>query len=1320
MSKSKFSFGKHDDWPCLSQEDVSEDIKYVLEHSEKSGGADASPNRLGGVRKNTGLAHEMARADATTTLWSLVTETEMLRMAVLKLSPSSASGDPPLLSDTAFGFTQELPEFIFPSTLPLSTAGEYMDICRDNKCGTYPLGVVKGDELPLDLTDVDIKQDAKDMKRDTVTVNGVLYEGAHVGYDGIVSAVQFALPQRVLNAENVARVIISIVNRTNSGGLCFEKVTEVYQQPDAVFIAPCSSVAEPLDIVITNEDKSSSGVWALVRAHTQYAVYSEMDHQELLRVDADFLCRLAIDVDYDGQADFDSDRSMAIVCLRHTLSQGSDASARLAIAGESLPMIESPGGSTECDGGAAEHRLRNEGLTVESYQLHIDLTAAINSDSELIGRYQNREFEGECKIITRHTATLDSIRLNSAELAIDKSEVRVLQPDSEPMSILHTIIQRPELEEIELRLSQAISEGSLCELIFRYSGRINSNSRGVYESESAMARYLQRDPSCDSTVFTLRRGMIVTQCCPVDARRILPCMDEPDMKASFTLSISAPVGVTVLANMPVQHTEPFTYSRVSALDEEYEESIDHDDDIDSCIELAEASEDGSEQKTEDRRRKHESMSGRASDVEQWSLIAEYAASDSADSADCGPSVKRRKVVEELCAGARTIFEPTPKMSTYLLAFAVGDFVQLSGKDTPGRDPRVSVWCRRSQTNKCNFALEVASKCLVYYESELFHTKYPLPKCDLLAVTDHHFGAMENWGLITFREQDLLISEDSGSAESVYRITVTVCHELAHMWFGNIVTIKWWNDIWLNEGFATWTSYAAASYIFPDSSFWAAFQTSMVDRAMQLDCLDSSHPIQVTCLDGREAFDNFDAISYNKSAAVIHMLTTHIGMTRFKERIHDYLDRHKWDGYPYIIAELTDEKTVKIRQAAVGESSSSSDRQWIVPLRYRIISNDSYTVSSTILMPNCDITIPLAEGEVLHLNPDSTGFYSVVYSSSLMHRLTELARPLLTSLDLIGLVRDSTMAMSDARLPPNEWYRLLVELFSTGDIDETVGIQLGNSLSHIFPLLPRTHEAPVSRIRDAYGKFCRLLVGRHCSLRKASSPVGSVASNSNYSIAGRGLRGGSLRIMLDCQDRGTILACSRLFDEGGYSLPDSVPEDIHGWVYAGAVACPVKGVARARLLLEHYEHRHPASIDRQQKTLAVIGEVDDADIQRQILSLLLPKQVVRPQDWRCVVESCAHNRSLGLAVVWDWLTTWWPQIQERFRSSGAMGIGCKLLVIVCENMSTEEDLDKVLQFLNKNPDPRMERTSSQLIDKIKLNAAALDPVYCPMIEHAPGK
>ncbi|KAF4712624.1 hypothetical protein FOZ62_022061, partial [Perkinsus olseni] len=127
-------------------------------------------------------------------------------------------------------------------------------------------------------------------------------------------------------------------------------------------------------------------------------------------------------------------------------------------------------------------------------------------------------------------------------------------------------------------------------------------------------------------------------------------------------------------------------------------------------------------------------------------------------------------------------------------------------------------------------------------------------------------------------------------------------------------------------------------------------------------------------------------------------------------------------------------------------------------------------------------------------------------------------------------------------------------------------------------------------------------------------------------------------------------------------------------------------ARARLLLEHYENRHPASIDRQQKTLAIIGEVADVDIQRDILSLLLPKQVVRPQDWRCVVESCTHNRSLGLGVVWEWLTTWWKQIQERFRSSGAMGIGSKLLVLVCENMSTEEDLARVLKFLRANPDP----------------------------------
>ncbi|KAF4671237.1 hypothetical protein FOL46_000403, partial [Perkinsus olseni] len=1341
-------------------EDVSADIKYVMQHARKDG-ADASPSRQ---RKNTGLAHEVARADAASSLWSLLTEAEMLRMALLKLSlPAVGSGivGAPLLSDTSLAFTEDLPELVLPSTPSVTTVDEYLDVCRENKSRSYPMRAIQGDELPLDLTDVDVKQDTKDMKRDIITVNGVLYEGAHVGYDGIVSAVQFALPQRIINAESIARVIISIANRTNSGGLCFEKVAEVYQQPDVVIIGPCSSVAEPLDVVITSDE--SSGVWAAIRAHTQYAVYSDGDHHELLRVDADFLCRLAIDVDYNGEADFG--RHMPVLQHagtkqtlvppgspqgRNCLPVGSvGKQSKIDLPASNTTVAVESGSSTEF---GVEHRVRNDGLTVESYHLHVDLTSAINSESELIGQYQNREFEGECRMVTRHATSISRIRLNAAELSIAKSEV-VLVSRGERVAILHTTIPRPELEEIEIQLSRPIPGGSRCELRFQYSGRINSNSRGIYESE-----YLQRDPTCDTSVFTLRRGMIVTQCCPVDARRILPCVDEPDMKATFTVSVSAPRGVTVLGNMPVQRTEGFTYSRVSSLSDDSEDSIvAHAEDIEAGTSISGETPCGKES-FEGRRRKHDSVTDCGSHTDQMSTAAEYAVSESSESADGMPSMKRRKVLEELCAGVRTTFKwgtdytlaqavpvglreledmPTSKMSSYLLAFAVGDFVQLSGKDTPGRDPRVSVWCRRSQASKGSFALEIASKCLVYYESELFHTKYPLPKCDLLAVTDHHFGAMENWGLITFREQDLLITEDSGSAEAIYRITVTVCHELAHMWFGNIVTIKWWNDIWLNEGFATWTSYAAASYIFPDSSFWAAFQTSMVDRAMQLDCLESSHPIQVTCLDGREAFDNFDAISYNKSAAVIHMLTTHIGMARFKDRIHAYLDRHKYSsartsdlwsclgdeavlvmmktwttqkGYPYLLADVVDENTVSIRQVAVG--NSNTERQWLVPLRYRIISNNSnkHTIHSTTLLPNSDFKIALSSGDVLHLNPDTTGFYSVVYSPPLLHRITSLDPAMLSPLDLIGLIRDSTMAMTDGRLPPKEWYQLLLKFFSTGDIEDTVGIQLGNTLSHIFPILPRSREVPESRFREAYGKFCRILVGRYCATSTRSpdllrsSPSDSLSPHVTNGIAGRGLRVGSLRIMLDCQDPATIEECSKLFEQGGYSLPDSVPEDIHGWVYAGAVACPKEGVARARLLLEHYENRHPASIDRQQKTLAIIGEVADVDIQRDILSLLLPKQVVRPQDWRCVVESCTHNRSLGLGVVWEWLTTWWKQIQERFRSSGAMGIGSKLLVLVCENMSTEEDLARVLKFLRANPDPRMARTTSQLIDRIKRNIA----------------
>ncbi len=186
------------------------------------------------------------------------------------------------------------------------------------------------------------------------------------------------------------------------------------------------------------------------------------------------------------------------------------------------------------------------------------------------------------------------------------------------------------------------------------------------------------------------------------------------------------------------------------------------------------------------------------------------------------------------------FQPTEKMSTYLVAFLVSDydFTEGGSDDVPFR-----IWSRRDVLEQTHYAAQIGPQVLSYYE-DYFGIPFPLPKQDMVALTDLSFGGMENWGLITYREGYLLYEEDVTSLQNRDSIDNVVAHELAHMWFGDLVTMEWWSDLWLNEGFAEYTSYIGAEHISPDFRRLSRFLLYNNHAAYDLDAYESSHPINV--------------------------------------------------------------------------------------------------------------------------------------------------------------------------------------------------------------------------------------------------------------------------------------------------------------------------------------------------------------------------------------------------------------------------------------------------------------------------------------------
>ncbi|NXW65200.1 ERAP1 aminopeptidase, partial [Eurystomus gularis] len=237
------------------------------------------------------------------------------------------------------------------------------------------------------------------------------------------------------------------------------------------------------------------------------------------------------------------------------------------------------------------------------------------------------------------------------------------------------------------------------------------------------------------------------------------------------------------------------------------------------------------------------------------------------------------------------FDTTVKMSTYLVAFIISDFKSISKITSHG--VKVSVYTVPDKINQAHYALDAAVKLLDFYE-DYFSIPYPLPKQDLAAIPDFQSGAMENWGLTTYRESALLYDPEKSSASSKLWTSMVVAHELAHQWFGNLVTMEWWNDLWLNEGFAKFMEFLSVSVTHPELRVEDHFLRRCFD-AMEVDALNSSHPISTPVEDPAQILEMFDDVSYNKGSCILNMLRDYLTADVFKAGLVQYLQKYSYQN-----------------------------------------------------------------------------------------------------------------------------------------------------------------------------------------------------------------------------------------------------------------------------------------------------------------------------------------------------------------------------------------------------------------------------------------
>ncbi|KAE8147945.1 peptidase family M1-domain-containing protein [Aspergillus avenaceus] len=385
------------------------------------------------------------------------------------------------------------------------------------------------------------------------------------------------------------------------------------------------------------------------------------------------------------------------------------------------------------------------------------------------------------------------------------------------------------------------------------------------------------------------------------------------------------------------------------------------------------------------------------------------------------------------------FERTPVMSTYLLAWAVGDFEYveaLTQRKYNGKSIPVRVYTTKGLKEQARFALECAHRTVDYF-SEVFEIEYPLPKADLLAVHEFAMGAMENWGLVTYRTTAVLFDDGKSDTRYKNRIAYVVAHELAHQWFGNLVTMDWWNELWLNEGFATWVGWLAVDHFYPEWNVWSQFVAEGVQQAFQLDSLRASHPIEVPVKNALEVDQIFDHISYLKGSSVIRMLSDHLGRDTFLRGVASYLKSHAYGnattndlwtalskasnqdvhsfmdpwireiGFPVVtVAEEPGQISVQQnRFLSTGDAKPDEDQTtWWIPLGIKSGPNME-NVNSRALVTKVDTIQSVDQDSFYKINKDLSGFYRTNYSAE---RLAKLGKSLqlLSTEDKIGLIGDA--------------------------------------------------------------------------------------------------------------------------------------------------------------------------------------------------------------------------------------------------------------------------------------------------------------------------
>ncbi len=660
------------------------------------------------------------------------------------------------------------------------------------------------------------------------------------------------------------------------------------------------------------------------------------------------------------------------------------------------------------------------------------------------------------------------------------------------------------------------------------------------------------------------------------------------------------------------------------------------------------------------------------------------------------------------------FATTMKMSTYLVCFIVGEFecsepVYVNGKE-------LRIWANPGKKHLMNFALKSASHAIAWYE-KYYRVPYPGgDKIDFIAITDFAAGAMENLGCITFRETALLIDENTATQGELERVAEVVMHELAHMWFGDLVTMKWWNGLWLNESFATFMQLKALAAWKPEWKIWDKFAVSRA-AASRVDALNSTHPIECTVVKPEDAQELFDVISYEKGCSTLYQIEQFMGEETFRNGISKYLAKHSfantethdlWDsleesaneanfkysvrkimdawvftpGHPVLKVSKADGLNgfVKLTQSTFKFlNNDNNNTLFPVPVTMSIMRQGVLTTNQFEFNTK-DQTVYVGEDfDYVVVNAGGSGFYRVAYSSDLMAKLSTNVTEKLSVVERFNLVND-TWACVKAKVVSAIDYMMLIELFAQ-ESDPSVWSVILGSLRGLQGLVGKDDS-------KYFAKLVQKLV------TPTFAKLGYEAS-ANESVQTRQLRGSLMSALGTIgEDKKVKAHAAKLFAAW---KKDKTSIDAN--VLPAVVTILAYGGDKKRYYEFKDMFKNATTPQDTNRFMYSLADFPDLELLKETLESCINGEI-RTQDAPFVIQRLLSN-DVSATTAWSFIQSNWDKLVEAYPANGVV----RMISGISALDSNNELLTEVKNFFANHPVESGSMALAQAMEQQRINYEA---------------